>query len=62
MSQIRIEAVQGLEQPQRGDLKQIVERLRGAIVASRETARERHEPRHERLPRFVVPLLVPAFE
>ena len=60
MTEVRIEAVQRLEQTQRRDLEQIVERLRGGVVvASRETARERHESPHECVARSLISLLVP---
>src|SRR4051794_7450382 len=46
---LRVEALDRLEQPQRRDLDQVVERLAGALVAPRELATERKEPLDERL-------------
>ena len=42
-----IEAIDRLDEAQRGDLQQIVERLAGALVAARELSRQREEALHE---------------
>src|SRR5262249_53317323 len=39
-----VEAIDCLEQPERGDLEQVFERLGGTAIAPREAARKRHEP------------------
>jgi hypothetical protein len=43
------EAVDRLDQTQRGHLHEVLERLVGALVAAGELARQRHEALHERL-------------
>ena len=58
----RVEAVDRLEQPERGDLDQVVERLAAALVAARELARERQEALDELLARRLVALVVVALE
>jgi hypothetical protein len=45
----RLEAVDRLQQAERGDLDEVVERLAAALVAARELARERQEALDERL-------------
>ena len=50
----RVEAVDRLQQPERGDLDQVVERLAAALVAAGELARERQEALHELLARELV--------
>ena len=47
----RVEAVDRLQQAERRDLDEVVERLAAALVAARELARERQEALHERLAR-----------
>src|SRR5262249_38905956 len=44
----RVEAVDRLQQAERGDLLEVVELLAAPLVAARELARERQEPLHER--------------
>jgi hypothetical protein len=56
---IEIEAVDGLQQPDRGDLLEVVERLALVRVAPREAARQGKHPGHELLARLVVLLVVP---
>jgi hypothetical protein len=48
---VRVEALDRLQQPERGDLDQVVERLAGTLVAARELPRERQEALDERLAR-----------
>src|ERR671915_1675737 len=43
---VRLEAVDGLEQAERGDLDEVVERLAAALVAAREVARQRQGTPH----------------
>ena len=55
-----VEAVDRLDQPERRDLDQIVERLVGAPVAARHPAREREQARDELLARGLVAVAVVA--
>ena len=57
-----LEAVDRLQQPERGDLDQVVERLAAALVAPGELARERQEALHERLAGGAVAVAVVALE
>ena len=50
----RVEAVDRLQQTERGDLDQVVERLAAALIAARELARERQEALDELLARELV--------
>ena len=50
----RIEAVDRLQQPERGDLDQVVERLAAALVAAGELARERQKALDELLARELI--------
>ena len=58
----RVEAVDGLQQAERGDLDEVVELLAAALVAARQLARERQEARDERLAGRRVALPVVALE
>ena len=58
----RVEAVDRLEQPERGDLDQVVELLPAALVAAGELAREGQEARDELLARGGIALAVVADE
>ena len=58
----RVEAVDRLQQPERRDLDQVVELLAAALVAAGELARQRQEPRDERLARGGVALAVVAHQ
>ena len=49
-----VEAVDRLQQAERGHLHEVVERLAAAFVAAREAACERQEPLHERLVRVPI--------
>src|SRR5580704_14399200 len=62
MTSLWIEAIQSLEQSERGNLYKVLEGLGGAVVASCEVARERHEPLHQRIARYLVSPLLPACE
>jgi len=53
---LAVKAVDRFEQPERGDLQQIVERLMGALISQRQQPRERQETPHERLPGMRVTL------
>ena len=57
-----VEALDGLQQPERGDLDQVVERLAGALVAARKLARERQEALDQRLAGRGIGLAVVALE
>jgi hypothetical protein len=46
---VEVEAIDRLDEPQAGDLEEIVEGLPGALVAARQGARERQEALHEHL-------------
>ena len=46
---LEVEAVDGLDEPQAGDLEEVVEGLLGALVAARQLARERQEALDEHL-------------
>jgi hypothetical protein len=46
-----VETVDRLQQAERGDLQQVVERLLRAVITARELTCQRHEPLHELLPR-----------
>ena len=54
VSRRRVEAVDRLQQPERGDLDQVVERLAAALVAAGELAGERQEALDELLARELV--------
>jgi hypothetical protein len=58
----RVEAVDRLDQPERGDLHEVVEWLVGAPVAPRHAAGERQEARDELLARGLVAVAVIADE
>src|SRR3954470_24287900 len=57
-----VEALDRLQQSQRGDLDQVVERLSGALVAAGELPRERQEALDERLARGWVVIVVIALQ
>ena len=59
---VRLEPVDRLQQAQRGDLDEVVERLAAALVAPRELARERQEACDERFPGRGVAVPVIALE
>ena len=59
---VRVEAVDRLQEPERGDLDEVVERLAGAVVAPRELARERQEALGERLAGRLVAVSVIALQ
>ena len=59
---LRLEAVDRLQQAERGDLDQVVERLAAALVAPRKLARQRQEALHERLARGGIAVAVVALE
>ena len=44
---VGIEAVDGLDEPERGDLDEIVDRLAGVAEAEGQAAGQRHEPLRE---------------
>ena len=56
---VEIEAIDGLQQPDRRDLLEVVERLALVRVAPRQAARQRKHPGDELLARLVVLLVVP---
>ena len=41
---LRVEALDRLEQPQRRDLREVIQRLAAALVAARQRTRQRQEP------------------
>src|SRR5947208_4871913 len=57
---IGVEAVDRLDEPERRDLEEVLERLLGALVAARELARQRQEALDERLARGGVALALLA--
>ena len=59
---VRLEPVDRLQQAQRGDLHEVVQRLAATLVAPRKLARERQEPLDERFPRREVAVAVIALE
>ena len=62
VSRVGVEAVDRLQQAERGDLDEVVELLAAALVAPRELARERQEALDERLARRRVAVAVVALE
>src|SRR6202035_4274302 len=58
----RVVAVKRLQEPERGDLEQVLERLRGTSVAAREAACERHGALHQGFAGCDVPVALPANE
>ena len=62
MAAVAFVAVDRLQQPERGDLEEVLEGLGGAAVAAREAARERHVAGHELLAGGLVAVALPALE
>src|SRR5439155_17029293 len=59
---IGVEAVDRLDEPERRDLEEVLERLLGALVAARELARQQQEALDERLARRGVAVALVAQE
>ena len=59
---VRLEPVDGLQQSERRDLHEVVQRLPATLIAPRKLPREREEPLDERLPGREVAVAVVALE
>src|SRR5262249_44505807 len=57
---LRVEPIECLEQSERGDLQQILERLRGVAIAPRQATRKGHEPLQQRLSCGAIATPLPA--